>query len=187
MKIISEFLIIGSGIAGLSYALKVAEKGTVSLVTKREIKDSATTLAQGGIAAVTSAEDSFAEHIEDTIVAGAQLPDADIVKMVIEGGPDAIKDLIDWGVKFTRKDDDSYDLTREGGHSKRRILHAKDLTGQEIERALIEAVRSHPNITVYEQHISIDLITESIMGFDNGAMLSLKQSRSMQTSPNSSA
>ena len=161
MKIISEFLIIGSGIAGLSYALKVAEKGTVSLVTKRDISETATALAQGGIAAVTSEDDSFAEHIDDTMVAGVHLSHKNIVEMVIENGPDAIRELIDWGVKFTRKDDDTYDLTREGGHSKRRILHAKDLTGQEIERALVAAVKSHPNITVYEQHIAVDLITES--------------------------
>ena len=161
MKIISEFLIIGSGIAGLSYALKVAQKGTVSLVTKRDISDTATALAQGGIAAVTSEDDSFAEHIDDTMVAGVHLSHEKIVEMVIEHGPDAIRELIDWGVKFTRKDDDTYDLTREGGHSKRRILHAKDLTGQEIERALVAAVTAHPNITVYEQHIAVDLITES--------------------------
>jgi L-aspartate oxidase len=161
MKIISEFLIIGSGIAGLSYALKVAEKGTVSLVSKRDISETATALAQGGIAAVTSNKDSFAEHIEDTMVAGANLPDSDIVKMVVEGGPEAINDLINWGVKFSRNVDNEYDLTREGGHSHRRILHAKDMTGHEIERALVEAVIAHPNINVYEYHIAVDLITES--------------------------
>ena len=161
MNIISEFLVIGSGIAGLSYTLKVAEKGTVSLVTKREISETATSLAQGGIAAVTSEDDTFAEHIEDTMVAGGQLSHKKIVEMVIENGPDAINELINWGVNFTRKDDDSYDLTREGGHSKRRILHTKDMTGHEIERALVEAVKAHPNITIYEQHIAVDLITES--------------------------
>ena len=161
MKIISEFLIIGSGIAGLSYALKVAEKGHVSLVTKREISETATALAQGGIAAVTSTTDSFDEHIEDTMVAGVQLPDSDIVRMVVEGGPAAIDELINWGVNFSRNNDNEYDLTREGGHSHRRILHAKDMTGHEIERALVEAVLAHPNIKVFEQHIAVDLITES--------------------------
>jgi L-aspartate oxidase len=161
MKIISEFLIIGSGIAGLSYALKVAEKGSVSLITKRDIAETATALAQGGIAAVTADNDSFAAHIEDTMVAGVQLPDSEIVEMVINAGPEAIADLIDWGVKFSRKNDTEYDLTREGGHSHRRILHAKDMTGHEIERALVEAVVAHPNITIYEQHIAVDLITES--------------------------
>ncbi|MBE0501096.1 MAG: L-aspartate oxidase [Desulfuromonadales bacterium] len=168
MKIISEFLIIGSGIAGLSYALKVAEKGSVSLITKRKVSDTATDLAQGGIASVTSEEDSFAEHIEDTMVAGAYLSDPKVVKMIIEGGPDAIKDLINWGVNFTRNEEDEYDLTREGGHSRRRILHAKDMTGHEIERALVEAVRAHPNISLYEQHIAIDLITESKIKYRRG-------------------
>ncbi len=161
MKITSDVLVIGSGIAALSYALKVADHGTVIIVTKRESSETATNLAQGGIASVFSEEDSFEEHIRDTMVAGAFLSHEDIVKMVVEGGPQAIHDLIDWGVQFSRKDDDSYDLTREGGHSQRRILHAKDVTGREIERALIEAVGKHPNITIYQHHIAIDLITES--------------------------
>jgi len=161
MKVTSDFLIIGSGIAGLSYALKVANHGTVCIVTKREISETATSLAQGGIASVISAEDSFDSHVRDTMVAGAFLSREDIVRLVVESGPRAIHDLIDWGVQFTKNADDTYDLTREGGHSERRILHAKDLTGQEIERALVLAVRNHPNITVYEQHIAVDLITEA--------------------------
>lgn len=163
MKITSDFLVIGTGIAGLSYALKVADRGTVSLVTKREIDTTATSLAQGGIAAVTADTDSFASHAEDTIVAGAYLSHPDIVDMVVSAGPQAISDLIDWGTKFSRREDnsDEYDLTREGGHSHRRILHAKDATGKEIERALVEAVKAHPNIQVYEQHIAVDLITEA--------------------------
>ena len=161
MKITTDFLIIGSGIAGLSYALKVADRGTVSLVTKRDIDASATQLAQGGIATVFSAEDSFASHTEDTMVAGAYLSDPEIVDLVVQAGPQAIHDLIDWGVKFSRKTDDQYDLTREGGHSHRRILHAKDATGREIERALVEAALNHPNITLYQHHIAVDLITES--------------------------
>jgi len=158
MKITSDFLVIGTGIAGLSYALKVADQGTVSLVTKRDIDISATQLAQGGIAAVSSVEDSFSSHAEDTMVAGAYLSNPDIVQMVVEAGPKAIKDLIDWGVNFSRN---QYDLTREGGHSHRRILHAKDATGREIERALVEAALNHPNITLYQHHIAVDLITES--------------------------
>ncbi len=161
MKITSDFLVIGSGIAGLSYALKVAEKGTVSLVTKREMSETATNLAQGGIASVISSEDSFASHFEDTMVAGANLSKVDVVRMVVESGPKAIHDLINWGVQFTKKDDNTYDLTREGGHSQRRILHAKDITGREIERALVTATRSHPNITLYEHHIAVDLITDT--------------------------
>ena len=161
MKITSDFLIIGTGIAGLSYALKVADRGTVSLVTKRDIDISATQLAQGGIATVFSDEDSFSSHVEDTMVAGAYLSDPDIVKLVVEAGPKAVKDLIDWGVKFSRNADQQYDLTREGGHSHRRILHAKDATGREIERALVEAALKHPNITLYQHHIAVDLITEA--------------------------
>ncbi len=161
MKITSDFLVIGSGIAGLSFALKVADHGTVSIITKREISVTATDLAQGGIASVFSEEDSFDEHVRDTMVAGAFLPHEDVVRMVVEAGPGAIQDLINWGVQFTRKEDGAYDLTREGGHSRRRILHAHDATGREIERALVEAVRSHPNITIYENHAAVDLITEA--------------------------
>jgi L-aspartate oxidase len=161
VKIKSDFLVIGSGIAGLSYALKVADHGTVSVITKREISETATNLAQGGIASVLSSEDSFAAHFRDTTVAGAFLCRDEVVKMVVESGPSAIEDLINWGVRFTKKDGGTYDLTREGGHSHRRILHAKDITGKEIERALVEAVTSHPNITVYESHIAIDLITDA--------------------------
>ncbi len=161
MKITSDFLVIGSGIAGLSYALKVADHGSVSVVTKREISETATNLAQGGIASVLSSEDSFASHIRDTMVAGAFLCHEEVVKMVVESGPAAINDLINWGVRFSKKEGGTYDLTREGGHSHRRILHAKDITGREIERALVEAVTSHPNITVFENHIAIDLITDA--------------------------
>ncbi|PLX92541.1 MAG: L-aspartate oxidase [Desulfuromonas sp.] len=161
MKITSDFLVIGSGIAGLSYALKVADRGSVAIVTKREISETATSLAQGGIASVFSEEDSFASHVEDTMVAGGHLSHLDVVQKVIEAGPAAIHDLIDWGVQFSRNADQEYDLTREGGHSQRRILHAKDITGREIERALVEAVRAHPRITIYEEHIAVDLITEA--------------------------
>jgi L-aspartate oxidase len=162
MKTTSDYLVIGSGIAGLCYALTVAEHGKVSLVTKREIHVTATQLAQGGIAAVANPqEDSFDQHLQDTMEAGAWLPDEEIVRMVVENGPEAIEDLINWGVNFSRKKDQSYDLTREGGHSQRRIYHAKDETGKEIERALVEAVKAHKNITVYENHVAVDLITEA--------------------------
>ncbi len=161
MKIITDFLVIGTGIAGLSYALKVADQGTVSLVTKRDIDISATQLAQGGIATVFSAEDNFATHAKDTMIAGAYLSDPEIVDLVVQAGPQAIHDLINWGVKFSRNSDNLYDLTREGGHSYRRILHAKDATGREVERALVETALKHPNITLYQHHIAVDLITES--------------------------
>ncbi len=161
MKISTDFLVIGSGIAGLSYALKVADQGTVALITKRDIDVTATQLAQGGIATVFSAEDSFESHVEDTMVAGAHLPHREIVEKVVKAGPEAIHNLIDWGVQFSRNEDNKYSLTREGGHSHRRILHAKDATGREIERALVEAASAHPNITLYEDHIAVDLITEA--------------------------
>jgi len=161
MKVEVDYLVIGSGIAGLSFALKVAGHGNVAVITKREISETATFLAQGGIASVISVDDSFDGHIEDTMAAGAYLSDPEVVRMVIESGPTAIGDLVDWGVQFSRNEDNSFALTREGGHGHRRILHAKDMTGQEIERALVSAVQKHPNITVYQQHIAVDLVTEA--------------------------
>lgn len=160
MRIESDFLVIGSGIAGLSYAIQAADHGTVAIVTKRDISESATNYAQGGIASVFSAEDSFDAHIEDTLVAGAGICHEDVVRRVVEEGPQTIRNLIDWGVKFTTSGA-SYDLTREGGHSARRILHAEDITGREIERALVEEVSRHPNVKIYEHHIAIDLITSA--------------------------
>jgi L-aspartate oxidase len=159
MKLHSDFLIIGSGIAGLSFALRAADHGTVAIITKREVTESATNYAQGGIASVFSQEDTFESHREDTLVAGAGICHEDVVQMVVEEGPGVIRNLIDWGVQFTTSGD-SYDLTREGGHSQRRILHADDVTGREIERALVEAARKHPNIQIFEHHIAVDLITE---------------------------
>ncbi len=158
MKEESDFLVIGSGIAGLSFAIQAANHGRVTLVTKQEIKESATNYAQGGIASVFSKDDTFDSHIQDTHVAGAGICHEDVVKMVVEEGPVVIKSLIDWGVKFTTSGD-SYHLTREGGHSQRRIFHADDLTGRAIERALVAAAKNNPNIVIYEHHVAIDLIT----------------------------
>lgn len=160
MKIQSDFLVIGSGIAGLSFALQAARHGRVALVTKREILEAATNYAQGGIASVFSKEDTFESHVEDTMVAGAGICHEDVVRMVVEEGPQIINGLIDWGVRFTTSGD-SFDLTREGGHSQRRILHADDVTGREIQRALVAAARRTPNIEIFEHHIAIDLITEA--------------------------
>ena len=160
MRIECDFLVIGSGIAGLSYALQAANHGTVAIVTKRDISESATRYAQGGIASVFSAEDTFDAHIEDTLVAGAGICHEEVVRMVVEEGPQTIRNLIDWGVKFTTSGS-SYDLTREGGHSARRILHSEDITGREIERALVEEVSRHSNIKIYENHIAVDLITSA--------------------------
>ncbi|MBI5326837.1 MAG: L-aspartate oxidase [Deltaproteobacteria bacterium] len=175
MEIKSDFLIIGSGIAGLSFALKAAKFGNVSLVTKREKWESATFYAQGGIASVLSAEDSFEAHIKDTIEAGAGLCHPDIVEMVVRDGPNRIRELMEFGASFSKRMADSrakdfgvgvnnieeLDLGKEGGHSKRRIVHAKDMTGQEIEEALLKAVKAEGKITIYENHIAIDLITHS--------------------------
>lgn len=159
MKIRTDFLVIGSGIAGLSYALKVAELGTVSIVTKKEKAESNTNYAQGGIAAVVSSTDAFEHHINDTMKAGGYLCHRDVVELVVTEGPERIKELIEVGVQFTRTTD-GLDLGREGGHSHHRIVHAADLTGKEIERALLARIAAHPNIRIYENHISIDLITE---------------------------
>jgi L-aspartate oxidase len=160
MKVASDYLVIGSGIAGLSFALQAAAHGKVAIVTKREITESATNYAQGGIASVYSKEDTFDAHVKDTLIAGAGICHEDVVRMVVEEGPQVISNLIEWGVKFSSSNG-VYDLTREGGHSQRRILHAADITGREIERALVEAARAHHNIDIYEHHIAIDLITES--------------------------
>jgi len=161
MKLTADFLVIGTGIAGLSYALKVAEKGSVLLVTKRQIDFTATRLAQGGIAAVSTEQGDFASHAEDTMVAGADLSNPEIVTLTVGMGPQVIEDLIHWGVEFSRNEQNEYDMTREGGHSARRIFHAKDATGREIERALVAAVEKHPSIKILENHIAIDLITEA--------------------------
>ncbi len=160
MKEESDFLVIGSGIAGLSFAIQAANHGKVALVTKHEIKESATNYAQGGIASVFSKEDTFDSHIQDTLIAGAGICHENVVKMVVEEGPGVIKSLIDWGVEFTTSGD-SYHLTREGGHSQRRIFHADDLTGRAIERALVAAAKKNPNIVIHEHHVAVDLITEA--------------------------
>ncbi len=170
MEIRTDFLIIGSGIAGLSFALKVVPFGTVALVTKKEVMDSSTNLAQGGIASVFGQNDSFDLHIKDTLVAGDGLCNKDVAALVVKDGPTRIHELIEWGVQFNLSQADAtkgsniiraFDLGREGGHSHNRIVHAHDMTGQEVERALIERIRSHDQITLFEDHIAIDLITYS--------------------------
>lgn len=159
----SDFLVIGSGIAGLSFALKAAELGTVAIITKKERAESNTNYAQGGIAAVTSAEDSFASHIDDTLNAGVGLCHRDAVEVLVQEGPQRLKELIERGVAFTQKEG-SLDLGREGGHSQNRIVHARDRSGWEIERALLAAIARHPRISVCEDHLAIDLITEHHLG-----------------------
>ncbi|MDD5757833.1 MAG: L-aspartate oxidase [Desulfobulbaceae bacterium] len=165
MDFASDFLIIGSGIAGLSFALKAATLGTVTLVTKKSRIDSATNLAQGGIAAVLAADDSFEMHIQDTLRAGAGICNQDIVRLVVENGPDRLKELMALGVAFNQKEQGAtLDLTREGGHSARRIAHAFDLTGHEIERCLLASAASNPRITIFENHCAVDLLLASKAG-----------------------
>ena len=163
MRVESDTLVIGGGIAGLFFALKAAARGSVTLLTKDRLPESNTAYAQGGIASVWSPEDSFSAHVEDTLDAGAGLCHRDVVELVVHEGPDRIRDLIALGTHFsTRADqeDREYDLAREGGHSHRRILHASDATGWEIVRALIAAVRAQPRIAVLENHIAVDLMLE---------------------------
>jgi len=162
MAIETDFLVIGGGIAGLSFALNAAKQGTVAVLMKRDKFESASSNAQGGIASVMSKDDSFDEHIRDTIKAGAGICHEDIVELTIKDGPSRIRELVELGVKFTHAPDfrgGEFDLGREGGHSKRRILHADDLTGREIIRALLDAAEAEDNISIYEHHIAIDLIT----------------------------
>ncbi|MDI6767554.1 MAG: L-aspartate oxidase [Bacteroidota bacterium] len=159
----SDFLIIGSGIAGLSFAMKAASIGTVALITKKEKAESNTNYAQGGIAAVVSGTDNFNLHIQDTINTGVGLCHRDAVEMLVMEGPRRLNELIQLGVDFTRTGD-KLDLGREGGHSQNRIVHAHDHTGAEIERALLHSISLNPNITIYENHVAIDLITEHHLG-----------------------
>ncbi|MDR1511429.1 MAG: L-aspartate oxidase [Endomicrobium sp.] len=156
----SDYLIIGSGIAGLSLALKVSKNGSVSLITKRKIFDSATWRAQGGVACVVSEADSFEEHIHDTMVSGVGLCNKRMVERMVREGPQRIKELIELGVEFSKKNylSSEFELALEGGHSKRRVLHAGDITGNEIERVLIRNIKKRENIAIYEDHTAIDLI-----------------------------
>ncbi len=140
MEKVYDFLVLGSGIAGLSFAIKAADLGSVAVVTKKSKVESNTNYAQGGIAAVTDNNDSFESHIQDTLKSGAGLCKEDVVRVVVSEGPERIRELIEWGVHFTKAESngaDTYDLGREGGHSRRRVLHADDLTGRDIERAHI--------------------------------------------------
>ena len=159
-----DFLVLGSGIAGLSYALKVADFGKVCVVTKSELKDTNTSYAQGGIASVTYPPDSFEKHISDTLICGDGLCNEEVVRMIVKEAPNSIQQLIEWGTIFDKKADGQYDLAREGGHSEYRILHYKDITGAAIQKALIQKVKEHKNITIYENHFAIDLITQHHLG-----------------------
>ncbi len=164
MEIRTDYLILGSGIAGLSLALKASQRGSVAIVTKKECMESNTNLAQGGIASVTDKTDNFENHIRDTLVAGAGLSHEDVVRMVVEDAPRHIGDLIELGVEFTGSSDNLH-LGMEGGHSHRRIVHAHDLTGHEVEQALFRQCEKRADkITCHEHHFAIDLITRRKLG-----------------------
>lgn len=171
-----DYLVLGSGIAGLTFALQAARHGKVAIVTKKNKAESNTNYAQGGIAVVASGEDSFEAHVQDTLTAGAGLCKEQVVRTIIEEGPQCVQELIDRGMKFsqrvvkearaqTRLRGVKYDLGREGGHSKRRILHSGDVTGREIESALLDAIARDKNIRIYENHYVIDLITTQKLGY----------------------
>ncbi|MFN8206889.1 MAG: L-aspartate oxidase [Bacteroidales bacterium] len=159
-----DFLVIGSGLAGLSFALKVADKGKVCIITKSTLDETNTRYAQGGIAAVTYEPDSIDDHIRDTLICGDGLCDESIVRMVVKEGPAQVSELIRWGARFDKEPSGKFDLAKEGGHSAHRILHHKDTTGEEIQRALSAQARLHPNIEILEHHFAIDLITQHHLG-----------------------
>ena len=162
----TDFLIIGSGIAGLTFALKAARYGKVTIVTKSAIDDSNTRYAQGGIAAVFSEPDNFEKHIRDTLIAGDGICNEEVVRLVVQEAPARIQELIDLGVPFDKKKDGSYDLAREGGHTEPRILHAKDKTGKAIEETLIDKVRNHQNIEIFEHYFAIEILTQHHLGIE---------------------
>ncbi len=162
-----DFLIIGSGVAGMSYALKVARahKGKVCMICKTSLNEANTYFAQGGVASVTNLlKDNFKKHIEDTMIAGDYINDVEAVEQVVRNAPEQIDELVKWGVHFDRKEDGSFDLHREGGHSEFRILHHADNTGAEIQTSLIETVNNHPNIAVFTNHYAVEIITQHHMG-----------------------
>ena len=161
----TNYLIIGSGVAGLTFAVKIAERfpdKKVTIVTKANENESNTRYAQGGIAIVTDKiEDSYEKHIQDTLICGDGLCDESVVEMVITEGPKRLKELIEWGAKFDKNTEGTLDLGKEGGHSENRVVHHKDQTGQEIQRAILSQVHQKENITVLDYHLAIDLITEN--------------------------
>ena len=165
----TDFLVIGSGIAGLTYALKVAQDRpdkTITILTKAQSDETNTKYAQGGIAGVTDfSNDSFDKHIEDTLIAGDGLCNRHIVEIVVKEGVDRIKEIIDWGARFDKEPDGDFKLGKEGGHSEYRILHHKDFTGKEMERALLEAIKKQPNIKLISHCFVLDIITQHHLGY----------------------
>jgi L-aspartate oxidase len=165
-----DFLVIGSGVAGLSFALKAAQHGTVAVVTKKDSAESNTNYAQGGIAAVMDPADDIEAHVRDTLIAGAGLCDEEVVRVVATEGPERVRELIAFGAEFDTNDDGTLHLGREGGHSARRIVHSADMTGREIEHTLLAAVRGHTRIQVLEHHFAVNLLTEHQLGMDTTAL-----------------
>lgn len=159
-----DFLVVGSGIAGLSFALKAAQHGKVLIVTKANEDESNTKYAQGGVAVVVDKEDSFDKHIEDTLIAGDGLCRKEVVEVVVKEGPDRIQEIIDYGTNFDKNKNGHYDLAREGGHSEHRVLHYKDITGLEIERVLLEQIHANPNIELLTHYFAVELITQHHLG-----------------------
>ena len=159
-----DYLVIGTGLAGLSFALKVAPYGKVCLVSKSSLENTNTSFAQGGIAAVIDHGDSYEKHVHDTLIAGDGICDEEVVRGVVQEAPEQIRQLLDWGTRFDKTSKGSFELAKEGGHSEHRILHHKDNTGFEIQRALSHQVRNHPNIEILENHFAIDLITQHHLG-----------------------
>ena len=162
----TDYLVIGSGIAGLNFALLAAEHGRVVVITKKAPDDTNTNWAQGGVAAVLSSQDSFEQHIEDTLVAGDGLCDREVVELCVDAGPAQVKRLLDIGVRLARTPDGELDLGREGAHTHHRVVHWQDVTGREIQRGLLAAVASHSNITVLDEHIAVDLLSMAKYGGD---------------------
>jgi len=163
-----DFAVIGSGIAGLSFALKAAKHGSVAVITKRKGADTNTAWAQGGIACVTSDEDSFELHVSDTLEAGAGLCDEAVVRMIVTEGPERIRELAELGLQFDEREVDGHrelDLGKEGGHSKRRVLHVQDVTGRQIEETLLRELGRQSHVQLLENHMAVDLITAAKLGF----------------------
>src|SRR3982750_3018492 len=165
----TDFLVIGSGIAGLTYAIKTAQHfpdRQVTIITKAAADETNTKYAQGGIAVVNDMQnDSFEKHIEDTLIAGDGLCNKEVVEIVVKEGPARVQEIIDWGAHFDKDAEGEFKLGREGGHSEFRILHHKDVTGKEMERALLEAISKKPNIHVLSHCFVLDIITQHHLGY----------------------